>query len=84
MDKQKKKLNDKVKNIISNVLNIDVVDDNASQESMPQWDSLAYLSILAGIEDEFKIEISDKNINKFNSLKNIVNEINNAKTKNTI
>ena len=82
--KKKKKLNEKVKNIISNVLNIDVVDDNANQENLPQWDSLAYLSILAGLEDEFKVEINDKNINKFNSLENIVNEINNAKTKNTI
>ena len=82
--KKKKKLNEKVKNIISNVLNIDVVDDNANQENLPQWDSLAYLSILAGLEDEFKVEINDKNINKFNSLENIVNEINNAKTKNKL
>ena len=84
MDKQKKKLNDKVKKIISSVLNIDFVDDNINQQKIPQWDSLAYLSILAGIEDEFKIEINDKNIDKFNSLKNIVKEINNAETKNSI
>ena len=41
-------------------LNIDEIDDNAKQEDHIEWDSLAYLSIISELEDQFNISISSK------------------------
>ena len=56
-------------------LNLEVVDDDASQDSLNEWDSLGYLSIMARIEEEFGIEIRQDNINNFGSISEIVSEI---------
>ena len=48
---------------------------DASTENVEQWDSLAYLSIVSKLEKEFELKINQENINKFNSLENIVKEI---------
>tara|TARA_B100000959_G_C14519601_1_gene434864 strand:+ start:269 stop:499 length:231 start_codon:yes stop_codon:yes gene_type:complete len=62
----------KIKEIICEVLNIDEIDDNAKQEDHIEWDSLAYLSIISELEDQFNISISSKNINNFDSVQNIL------------
>ncbi|MCP4265427.1 MAG: acyl carrier protein [Candidatus Brocadiaceae bacterium] len=69
---------DKVKSILLNELNLDMIDDNARQEDYSEWDSLTYLRVLAVLEDEFGLQITSENINKFNSISNIVREIENA------
>ena len=56
-------------------LNVEVVDDDASQDSLHEWDSLGYLSIMARIEEEFGIQIRQDNINNFGSISEIVSEI---------
>ena len=56
-------------------LNVEVVDDDASQDSLHEWDSLGYLSIMARIEEEFGIQIRQDNINNFGSISEIVLEI---------
>ena len=56
-------------------LNLEVVDDDASQDSLHEWDSLGYLSIMARIEEEFGIQIRQDNINNFGSISEIVSEI---------
>ena len=66
----------KIKEIICEVLNIDEIDDNAKQEDYIEWDSLAYLSIISELEDQFDINISSKNINNFNSIQNILKNVN--------
>ena len=65
----------KIKEIICEVLNIDEIDDNAKQEDHIEWDSLAYLSIISELEDQFNISISSKNINNFDSVQNILTNI---------
>ena len=45
-------------------------------ENTSEWDSLAYLSVISVMEEEFEIEITEKNINNFGSVKNILNEVN--------
>ena len=65
----------KIKEIICEVLNIDEIDDNAKQEDYIEWDSLAYLSIISELEDQFNISISSKNINNFDSVQNILTNI---------
>ena len=58
------------------VLNIKNINLQSSQENTSEWDSLAYLSVISAMEDEFEIEITEKNINNFGSVKNILNETN--------
>lgn len=65
----------KVENLILEVLNIETLPINASTENIEEWDSLAYLSIVSKLEKKFKLKIYQENINKFNSIKNIVKEI---------
>ena len=65
----------KVENLILEVLNIETLPINASTENIDEWDSLAYLSIVSKLEKKFKLKIYQENIDKFNSIKNIVKEI---------
>ena len=60
---------------MADTLNVEVVDDDASQDSLHEWDSLGYLSIMARIEEEFVIQIRQDNINNFGSISEIVSEI---------
>jgi|TARA_B100001964_G_C14235126_1_gene602053 acyl carrier protein len=76
-----KEINKKVINLISEVLNVKNLSSKSSQENTEQWDSLAYLSIIAKLENEFKIKINQKNINNFGSIKKIVDEIKSCLTK---
>lgn len=69
---------DKVKSILLNELNLDMIEDGARQEDYSEWDSLTYLRILSVLEDEFALQITSENINKFNSVTNIVKEIESA------
>ena len=66
----------KVITLVSTALNVNSIDLQSSQENTSEWDSLAYLSVISAMEDEFEIEITEKNINNFGSVKNILNEIN--------
>ena len=66
----------KVITLVSTALNVNSINLQSSQENTSEWDSLAYLSIISAMEEEFEIEITEKNINNFGSVKNILNEIN--------
>ena len=66
----------KVITLVSTALNVNSINLQSSQENTSEWDSLAYLSVISVMEEEFEIEISEKNINNFGSVKNILNEIN--------
>ena len=66
----------KVITLVSTALNVNSIDLQSSQENISEWDSLAYLSVISAMEEEFEIEITEKNINNFGSVKNILNEIN--------
>ena len=66
----------KVITFVSTALNVNSINLQSSQENTSEWDSLAYLSVISIMEEEFEIEITEKNINNFGSVKNILNEIN--------
>ena len=67
---------EKVITVVLNTLNVKNIDLQSSQENTSEWDSLAYLSVIGVMEEEFEIEITEKNINNFGSVKNILNETN--------
>ena len=66
----------KVITLVSTALNINSIDLQSSKENTSEWDSLAYLSVISAKEEEFEIAITEKNINNFGSVKNILNEVN--------
>ena len=66
----------KVITLVSTAINVNSINLQSSQENTSEWDSLAYLSVISAMEEEFEIEISEKNINNFGSVKNILNEVN--------
>ena len=68
-------LTDKVKQILMEELNLEAIADGAKQEDHPEWDSLTYLRIIVAIESAFGVEVTPENINKFNSIESIINEI---------
>tara|TARA_B110000008_G_C16877631_1_gene527490 strand:+ start:146 stop:394 length:249 start_codon:yes stop_codon:yes gene_type:complete len=56
-------------------LSIEKIQPEAAQENFPEWDSMAYLSILSSIEDEFEVSITEENIDNFGSIPQIMSEI---------
>ena len=68
----------RVKNVMSAVLEIpeDQIKNDSSPDKIESWDSLKHMNLVIAIEEEFEIEITEKNINNFGSVKNILNEIN--------
>ena len=70
------KIEQKVCLLIEKALNVNSIYLQSSQENTSEWDSLAYLSVIIAMEEEFEIEITEKNINNFGSVKNILNEVN--------
>lgn len=66
----------KIESLIKKVLNINTLPKNASSTNVEEWDSFAYLTIVSKLEKEFKLTINQKNINNFNSIENIIKEIN--------
>lgn len=72
MNKNDNSLKDKIIKIVKEITRCHEVDENTSVENLPQWDSLAYISILGEIEMKFEIEIDENNINDFNSINSIL------------
>ena len=68
-------INKKVKTLLSEVLNVKNLTLDASQENMVEWDSIAYLTIIARLEEKFKLKINQDNINNLGSVKGIIKEI---------
>lgn len=65
--------------IVKKVTRNSLVDINSTDKTVEGWDSLAYLLIAQEIEELFNIEISIKNINRFDSIQNVLRIINEHK-----
>ena len=51
------------------------ITPESTQENTEGWDSLAYMTIVAMVEKNFKVKITPNNIIKFDSVKSIVDLI---------
>ena len=71
----KDNLNEKLNLILENILELDGSEEieSLSMISYPKWDSLAQLSIISALEDEFSIKISIKDFEMLSSYKSIKN-----------
>jgi acyl carrier protein len=54
----------KLKQIFSETLGIDegMVNDDLKYNSIPEWDSLAHMSLVAAIDDEFDIMLETEDV----------------------
>lgn len=60
---------EKYKKVFTKVFGIgeDQLSDNLEYNTIPEWDSVAHMSLIAEIEDEFKIEFETDDIVDFSS-----------------
>jgi len=61
---------DRVTKLFAGVLGVneDSLNDASSPDTVPQWDSLAAMHLVAEIEDVFKVELSTREIMKMQSI----------------
>tara|TARA_B110001454_G_C12572931_1_gene372698 strand:- start:104 stop:343 length:240 start_codon:yes stop_codon:yes gene_type:complete len=59
--------------IVKNITRYSEVNRDSSTQSLSQWDSLAYMSILSEVELKYEVEVTEENINDFDSIESIVN-----------
>ena len=64
-----------VEAIIAKVFNLDPADvtGGASQDTIPEWDSMGHLSLVTSLEDHFKVSIAISDAMKMTSVANIKN-----------
>ena len=70
---------DQIIEIVKKVTHNSRVDINSTDKSVEGWDSLAYLLIAEKIEELFDVEINNENIDRFSSIRNVLEMINENK-----
>ena len=68
---------ERVKEILSRELQVDIekINENTSQESISEWDSLNHLKIISELEKEFGFKFTIREITDSVSFSNIMNII---------
>lgn len=66
--------------IVSKVLEDEMVDINTSINNSPNWDSINHLKILVSIEGHFECQLSLEEIGRVNSVRDWVAVIENTAT----
>ena len=56
------KLEKRIKDIISTVFEIPIeeINDNSSPDTIESWDSLEHMNLVVAMEEEFSIQLSDR------------------------
>jgi acyl carrier protein len=70
---------DQIIEIVKKITHNSRVDINSTDKSVEGWDSLAYLLIAEKIEELFDVEMNNKNIDRFGSIRNVLEMINENK-----
>lgn len=57
-------MENKIKDIIASVFGVDPkdVDDNASPDTIENWDSIRHMNLVVALEEEFEIEFDDEEL----------------------
>ena len=73
-------MDEQVKQIIANVLNVDlnVITAELSSGDIPEWDSVGHMSLIAEIE-ELGIEFPLEDLFDLNSVRALIDEVNKIK-----
>ena len=77
------KVSKRVKKIMSILFNtsIENIDDSASEETIPGWDSLAHINLTVALEEEFRIQFEASDIPELTTYKGILVRIKDLKSK---
>tara|TARA_B100000315_G_scaffold257003_1_gene304459 strand:+ start:1248 stop:1478 length:231 start_codon:yes stop_codon:yes gene_type:complete len=75
-------MNEKIIDLFSSVLGVskEKINDETSMDDVPEWDSLAHISLVSAIEEEFNISMSMDEITSMLSIKcavEIITELSN-------
>lgn len=70
---------DQIIEIVKKITHNSRVDINSTDKSVEGWDSLAYLLIAEKIEELFNVEMNNENIDRFGSIRNVLEMINENK-----
>ncbi|OSM02508.1 acyl carrier protein [Magnetofaba australis] len=65
-----------LKSILREELGRDDIADDANEADYPEWDSMAYMSVVARVEEAFDVEATAANITAFSSIAGILALIN--------
>ena len=77
--KNEEELTQSIIDIVQEATRSNKVNKNSSTENLSEWDSLAYMSIISEIEIEYEVEITEDNIEGFDSVSSIVKIIQTTK-----
>lgn len=77
-------MEEKLKTLLSVLLGVDegVIDENASSETIEEWDSLKQMNIIVAIEEEFNVQFDEEQSilsNSYQSLLKLLNKKQNKK-----
>jgi acyl carrier protein len=75
---------DTLKQVMATLLTVDVsaIDQDASMDTIPTWDSLRHMNLVLALEEEFKVTIPDEdagNITSYKLIKLVLEELLQAK-----
>ena len=71
-------MEEKVKQILSQVFNVDMqeITENSSQDTIANWDSFRHMSLVMALEDEFDVELDENQILEMMNYKLIMTVLN--------
>ena len=64
-------MENKIKNVMSAIFNIDVneINQDSSPDNIDNWDSMAHMNLIVGLEEEFNLEFDETEISEIMNLK---------------
>ena len=65
-------MEDKVKEILMNLFDLESVDETCSQETCEKWDSMGQLNLVVELETEFDITLEPEEIGEMKSYGDII------------
>jgi len=62
-----------VEDVVAKVFNLDASDvtDESSKETIAEWDSMGHLSLITGLEEEFKVSFAIADAMEMTSVRHI-------------
>lgn len=65
---------DKVKEVMAAVLEVDssMIDDDASMDTIPMWDSIRHMNLVLALEDELGVSFPDEDAANATSFKLLI------------
>jgi acyl carrier protein len=65
-------MEERVKNILKNLFELETVDETCSQETCEKWDSMGQLNLVIELESEFDVTLEPEEIGVMKSYNDII------------